>query len=199
MRNVTVLETSLLLKELQSKSSFANEDFPAFLELFEQLVLKKKEHLYRSGEVVRNVSFVLRGCMRHYYINDDGIERIVLFAEENWWVGDLVSFRNNTPTNLSLQAVEDCDLLLLRKNNFEYALEHFPAFREYYDKGTQRTYTKLQEQVGQSLADSAETKYLRLLKERPSILQRVPQHYIADYLGLSPETLSRVRKKLSKK
>jgi CRP-like cAMP-binding protein len=188
---------NLLLKELQSKATFPNEDFPAFLQLFEPLCLRKKDHLYRSGEVVKYATFVLKGCMRHYYISDDGIERITIFAEENWWVGDLVSFRNHTPTNLNLQAIEDCDLLLMRKDNFETALEKFPGFRDYYTKGTQRTYTKLQEQVGQSLADSAETKYRRLLKERPSLIQRVPQHYIADYLGLTPETLSRVRKNIS--
>lgn len=191
------MDTALLLKELQSKATFPKEDFPAFLELFEPLCLRKKEHVYRSGEVVKYATFILKGCMRHYYINEDGIERITMVAEENWWIGDLESFRNNTPTNLSLQAIEDCDVLLIKKKNFELALESFPGFREYYTKGTQRTYTRLQEQVGQSLADSAETKYRRLLKERPSLIQRIPQHYIANYLGLTPETLSRVRKKIS--
>jgi CRP-like cAMP-binding protein len=191
------MDHSLLLKELQSKATFPNEDFSAFLELFEPLCLKKKAHLYRAGEIVKHVTFILKGCMRHYYINEEGTERTTIFAEENWWVGDLTSFRNHTPTNLSLQAIEDCDLLLIRKDNFESGLRNFPGFTDYYTRGTQRTYTKLQEQVGQSLADSAETKYRRLLKERPSLIQRVPQHYIADYLGLTPETLSRVRKNIS--
>lgn len=193
------MDHTLLLKELQSKVTFPNEDFPAFLELFEPLCLRKKEHLYRSGEIVKCITFILKGCMRHYYINDDGIERSTLLAEENWWVGDLVSMRTRTPTNLSLQAIEDCELLLIKKDNFEYGLANFPGFNEYYTKGTQRTYTKLMEQVGQSLSDSAETKYRRLLKERPSLVQRVPQHYLANYLGLTPETLSRVRKTISRK
>ncbi len=191
------MNTGLLLKELQSKATFPNEDFPRFLELFEPLCLKKKSHLYRSGEIVKYAAFILKGCLRHYYINEDGKERTTIFAEENWWIGDLVSFRNRTPTSLSLQAIEDCDLLLFTKNNFELALNDFPGFYEYYNKGVQRTYTKLQEQVGQSMADSAETRYRRLLKERPTLIQRVPQHYIADYLGLTPETLSRVRKNIT--
>ncbi len=193
------MNTSLLLKELQSKAKFPDGEFPDFLALFEPLTLKKKIHLYRAGEIVRHVCFIIKGCLRHYYISEEGIERTVMIAEENWWIGDLTSFRNLTQTNLNLQAVEDCELLIITKNNFEYALEHFTAFREYYTKGTQKTYTKLMEQVGQSLADSAELKYQRLLKERPALIQRVPQHYIASYLGLSPETLSRVRKKLSEK
>jgi CRP-like cAMP-binding protein len=191
------MDTSLLLKELQSKTAFPSEDFPAFLALFEPLCIRKKDHLYLGGDIVKYVYFVIKGCLRHYYANEDGIERIVLLAEENWWVGDVSSFTNRTPTKLSLQAIEDSDLLIINKENFEKALSEFPGFEEYYRKGTQKTYTKLQEQVGQSLSDSAEAKYLRLLKERPSIVNRVPQHYIASYLGITPESLSRVRKKLS--
>ncbi len=191
------MDTSRLLTELQSKANFPDADFPAFLDLFEPLTLKKKQHLYRSGEVIRHVCFVVRGCLRHYYANEEGIERIIFFAEENWWVGDIVSFLERKPTNLNLQAVEDCDLLVIDRNNFDHALKNFPGFLEYYQKGTQKTYTKLQEQVGQSLSDTAETRYLRLLKERPALLQRIPQHYIATYLGITPESLSRLRKKLA--
>ncbi len=191
------MNKTVLLEELQSKSSFATEDFPAYLELFEPLSLRKKQHLYQSGDTVNHVAFIVRGCLRHYYVNEEAIERTVLIAEERWWIGDLVSFQERTSTKLNLQAVEDCDLLLINKKNFDTALSEFPGFAEYYRKGTQKTYIKLQEQVGQSLADSAETKYLRLLKERPTLIQRVPQHYIASYLGITPESLSRVRKKLT--
>jgi CRP-like cAMP-binding protein len=167
------------------------------LELFEPLSLKKRDHLYRSGEIVRYASFVLKGCLRHYYVNQDAIERTVIFAEENWWVGDLVSFIERKKTNLNLQATEDSDLLIIERERFDRGLKDFPGFLEYYQKGTQKTYTKLQEQVGQSLSDSARTRYLRLLKERPSILQRVSQHHIASYLGITPESLSRLRKEIS--
>ncbi len=192
------MDTNLLLRELQSKANFRDEDFPAFLELFEPLSLKKRDHLYRSGQIVRYVSFVLKGCMRHYYVNEDGIERIVLFAEENWWIGDLVSFLERKTTNLNLQATEECELLVIERERFDRGLKEFPGFLEYYQKGTQKTYTKLQEQVGQSLSDSAKTRYLRLEKERPSLLLRVPQHHIASYLGITPESLSRLRKEISK-
>lgn len=190
------METTRLLNELQSKATFSDADFPAFLALFEPLCLRRKEHLYSAGDIVKHAAFIVKGCVRHYYANEQGTERIVMFAEEDWWIGDLTSLRERTPTKLNLQAVEDSDLLLISRERFQHALATFAGFNEYYTKGTQKTYTKLQEQVGQSLADSAETKYLRLLKERPSLVARVPQHYIASYLGITPESLSRVRKNL---
>jgi CRP-like cAMP-binding protein len=191
------MDTSRLLKELQSKASFPDADFPAFLDLFEPLMLPKKEHLYREGQIIRHTCFVVKGCLRNYYANEQGDERIIFFAEENWWVGDLVSFLQEVPTKLNLQAIEDSELLVISKKNFEQGLKNFPGFLEYYQKGTQKTSTKLQEQLGQSSTDTAESKYLRLLKERPSLLLRVPQHQIATYLGITPESLSRLRKKLT--
>lgn len=191
------MDVSALLRELQSKVDFTESEFPSFLALFEPLTLKKKQHLYRSGEIVRQAVFVVKGCMCHYYVNQEGVERVTLFAEENWWIGDLVSLREQKPTHLSLVAIENCDLLVLSRERFDEALQKFPAFLNYYQRGTQKTYTKLQEHIGQSLSDSAEAQYLRLLKERPNLFLRVPQHYIASYLGITPESLSRLRKKLS--
>jgi CRP-like cAMP-binding protein len=191
------MDRAPLLKELQSKATFPEADFPAFADLFEPLCLKRRQHLYIAGDVVKHVTFVLKGSMRHYYVNEEGVERTVILAEENWWIGDLVSFKERTPKNMNLQAIEDCDLLIITRENFDRALAGFPGFNEYYTKGTQKTYLKLMEQVGLSLADSAELKYQRLLRDRPHLLIRVPQHYIASFLGITPESLSRLRKKLA--
>jgi CRP-like cAMP-binding protein len=191
------MDTSRLLTELQSKATFPESDFADFLALFEPLVLRKKDHLYIAGDIIRYTCFIVKGCVRHYYANEDGTERTVMIAEENWWVGDISHFLEESPTPMNLQAIEDSELLLINRRNFQYGLDTFPGFREYYTKGTQKTYSKLQEQVGQSTADNAETRYRKLLEERPSLLNRVPMHYIASYLGIAPESLSRVRRKLS--
>jgi CRP-like cAMP-binding protein len=188
-----------LLAELQAKSAFRENDFAAFLALFVPMHVPKKTHIYQAGEVCKKVVYVIRGCLRHYYLNGEGLERIVYFAEEGWWAGDPASYINASPTNMSLETLEDSDLLILPREHFDAAINDFPAFAEYYRNGTQKTYSKLMEQLGQSLADTAQTKYIRLLKEKPHLLARVPQHYIASYLGISPESLSRIRKNLSVK
>lgn len=190
------MDSNRLLLELQSKANFPEADFPGFLALWEPLLLKKRDHLYRSGSVVRHVCFIVKGCMRHYYITEEGDERTVVFGEENWWIGDLVSFLQRKVTNLNLQAVEDSELLIIERERFDRGLKEFPGFLEYYQKGTQKTYTKLMEQVGQE-TESAKTRYLRLEKERPSLLNRVSQVYIASYLGITPESLSRLRKEIA--
>ncbi|MES2764786.1 MAG: Crp/Fnr family transcriptional regulator [Bacteroidota bacterium] len=193
------MDTSLLLKEFQARTNITSEEFEQYLALCEPRRFKKNEIIMQAGDIPKFTLFVVSGCLRQYYVSAEGVERIIYFAEERWWAGDLLSMRNGTPTELNLQALEATDTLTISKENWEYAFKNFPWYAELHIKGQQRWNGKMQNQLGQSLADSPETKYLRLLKERPKLLQRVPQYHIATYLGITPETLSRIRKKISLK
>ncbi|HEU4716637.1 MAG TPA: Crp/Fnr family transcriptional regulator, partial [Bacteroidia bacterium] len=186
------MNTSLLEDEFRSKVSIPDGEFEKFSALLESFSIRRNEHFFQAGDVVKFAVFILKGCLRQYYISPEGVESTVYFAEEKWWSGDASSFRNATPTNLNLQAMEDCEVLLLSRKNWQYAFDTFAWYREYHTKGQQRLAARMQEKLGQALTETAEQKYLRLLKERPSLIRRVPQHYIATYLGLTPETLSRV-------
>ncbi len=164
--------------------------------LFEQKKYKKNEHVFRSGEIVKHNIFVIKGCFRQYFLNEEGKEHIIYFAEERWWAGDLISMRNGTPTNMNLQALEPSEVLIMSTKNWEFAYSNFPWYADMHSKGHQRWTMKLQQQMGQMITDSAETRYLRLLKERPALFQRIPQYQIATFLGITPEALSRLRKKI---
>jgi CRP-like cAMP-binding protein len=190
------VDNHILYKWLRSRGSFPEEDFPHFLALWKPEIFPKNHHLLTAGNIARFTVFVLKGCLRQYTVNEEGHEHIIFFAEEEWFAGDLQSMRTQTPSQLNLQALEECEVLTITRENWEFAFNNFPWWQKMHLDGHHRWVAKLQQQVSSSMTDSAETKYLRLLRDRPKLLQRIPQYYIAAFLGISPEALSRIRKKI---
>lgn len=188
---------SRLLKHLQSVVHFTTENMDELLPFIEPAQFKKRSFLFRQGEISRYVGFVNKGCLRYYYIDEKAGEHILYFAFEEWWVGDLNSFYMNEPSPNCLQALEDCELFLFSLSSFEAARKAIPAFDEFITIKHRKAYTATQQRSLEANAATAEEKYKKLLASSPDIFQRVPQHYIASYLGIAPESLSRIRKKIS--
>ncbi len=184
-----------LLRSLQSKYSFPIGEFPRLLSLFGSRKLKKNELLFCSGEVVKHTWFIMKGCVRQYYASPEGIERTIYFAEEGAFCGELMSFLHKTSTNLNMQALEDTDVLYLDLNNWETAITTIPAFALWHIKHHERLVVRLKEEMGRAHNETPDEKYRRLLAEKPHLLQRLPQYHIASYIGVTPETLSRIRKR----
>ncbi len=189
------MEQHLLLKELQSKYGFPTEEFPKLLAFFRKKQFKKNEIIFKSGDIVKHTYFVLKGCTRQYYVSPEGAERTIYFAEEGAFCGELMSFLHGTPTNLNLQALEDTDVIYLDLKNWETAITSIPAFTLYHIKNHQRLMAKLKEEVGKAHNETPDEKYRRLVNEQPHLLQRLPQYQIAADIGVTPETLSRIRKR----
>jgi CRP-like cAMP-binding protein len=139
----------------------------------------------------------LKGCLRQYTVNEKGEESIVYFAEERHFIGDLPAIRNKVISDFNFQAIEPCELLTISTENWENSFIKFPWWAHAHLNGYQKWATSMQQQMADMHSKSGEERYLDLLKKKPKLFQRVPQHFIASYLGLSPETLSRIRKKLS--
>lgn len=189
--------TDILLQALRSKVYVPDDEYREYIALTELRNFKKGEVIIRQGTVQRFNIFIVKGCIRTYNVGADDTEKTIYFAEEGYWTGDLESLRNATPAKHNFQALENTQALTLTKDNWEYTYKKFKWVADIHALGHQRWAAKLSEHIGRLLSDTPEANYLRLIKERPTLVQRVPQYHIASYLGISAETLSRIRKKIA--
>lgn len=166
---------------------------------YELKKVSKHEMLLQEGEVCRNTFFVEKGLLRMYSIDKNGKEHVIQFAPENWLIGDRSSLYFNEKSRYYIEAVEDSEVLFLQPDFFSKLLEEFPNSIEKNDLIIQKHVKSLQDRINSLLGETAEERYLKFIKMYPDLLLRVPQWMIASYLGITPESLSRVRKELAKK
>lgn len=176
---------------------FTPQDLEKFDSLLQRKTYPKKSFLLQEGEVCQFEAYILKGCIRTYHIDHSGAEVTLQFAIEDWWVSDITSFHNQTPSVMYIETLEDCELLILTPETKEKLLAAVPGFERMFRLMVQRNLAQLQERLFRTISTTAVEKYLDFLNRYPAIPQRVAQHYIASYLGFSPEFLSKVRKKLS--
>ena len=176
---------------------FQSGDLAYFNTLLQYKKQSRKTFLLQEGEVCQFEAYILKGCIRTYHIDQSGAEVTLQFAIEDWWVSDITSFQNQTPSLVYIETLEDCELLILTPENKEKLLSAIPGFERMFRLMVQRNLAQLQERLFRTISTTAVEKYLDFLNRYPAIPQRVAQHYIASYLGFSPEFLSKVRKKLS--
>ena len=155
--------------------------------------------LLQYGEVCRNTFFVEKGLLRMFSIDKNGKEHIIQFAPENWLIGDRSSLYFNEKSNYFIEAIEESEISFLPRDFFNKLLEEFPNSIEKNDLVLQKHVKSLQDRINSLLGETAEERYLKFTKRYPDLLIRVPQWMIASYLGITPESLSRVRKELARK
>ncbi|GAA4466037.1 Crp/Fnr family transcriptional regulator [Nemorincola caseinilytica] len=191
------IDITIFIEELKKRVTVSTGEVERFAQLWDHREYKRNEFIQRAGTVPRFSMFVLDGCLRQFLVSENGIESNVYFAEERHFVGDLPAMRNNLASAYNYQATEASQLLTLSRENWEVVFSRFPWWAEAHMKGYQKWAAAMQQQLADMQLRSGEERYLDLLKKRPSLFRRMPQHYIASYLGLTPESLSRIRKKLA--
>ena len=170
-----------------------------FHSLLKHQSVKKKTFLQQAGETCGFEAYIIKGCIKSYYIDENGSEVILHFAVEGWWIGDIANFSGYKKSTLNLEALEDTELLVINIHDKEKLYEKVPKFERMFRLMIQRTHEAMMNRLISTMAKPAEERYLEFISKYPTIPQRVSQHLIAAYLGISPEFLSKLKAKLARK
>lgn len=185
-----------ILHAIQHLIKPSNEELRAFTDIVLARSYKKKELILQEGQICKNVYFIRKGLIRYYQVKE-GTEVTGQFFSENNWYTDLESFLTHRPSRLSIEALENSELLLLPKQQMEELYVKHPVFERLGRILAEQAFLGLKNRHSAYILRSPQERYTSFVKNCPHLVQRVPQHYIASYLGIQPQSLSRIRKRIS--
>ncbi|WP_143310668.1 Crp/Fnr family transcriptional regulator [Chitinophaga vietnamensis] len=178
---------------LLSKAAFTPEELAQIEEKSVVKKLRRKQYLLQEGHLWKHYAFVCKGCLRTYQVDDKGVEHIFRFSPEHWWAGDRESLINGTPSTSNIDALEDSVLLLFTRDDFDALRRSIPAMEEVVNTLLSRSYMAANKRIQSAISRSTEERYKEFIEQYPDLLNRIPLHMIASYLGVTAETLSRIR------
>lgn len=189
----------LILKNVARFIQLTPAETDRFTSVLKPRTLRKRQYLVQAGDVFRYECFVNKGSLRTYQIDNNGQERIVMFAFEDWWTGDMYSFLSGQPALYNVDALEDAELLLIEKKQLEQLYIDIPKFDRFFRILLQNAYISMQRRISDNMSLTAEARYLDFIKRYPHFEQRLSLKQIASYLGITPESLSRIRRQMAGK
>lgn len=191
--------SDLLFQKIREYVKLEDEDILLLEKYFQFKMLDKGDYLFKDGDAVNHATFVNSGLFRTYIIDEHGTEHILQFALPGWWTGDLGSFISGATTKFYVEALENSEVLTITKKSWDELLDKAPFYLDYHRKLLERGLVSTQNRLLETFSTDASHKYRQLMETFPDILQRVPLYMIASYLGMSRETLSRVRNQMVNK
>ncbi|MDF3077883.1 MAG: cyclic nucleotide-binding protein [Sphingobacteriaceae bacterium] len=186
----------VFFQKFRDKVSLTKEEEGLIKQFLTPKKLRKKQYLLQDGDVCKHIAFVEKGALKAYTVDESGTEHIVQFALEGWTISDLYSFLTGEPATYNIDAVEDSELILISKAAHEELLQQLPKYETYIRLQITGAYIALQKRLTSIISLPLEERYKHFTTTYPDIAQRVPQHMIASYMGLTPETLSRIRSRI---
>ncbi len=183
-----------LLYYIHKWTRISEAEEAVILSSFERFAVRKKELLMEPETICQHLYFVIKGCLRSYFVDDKGVEHIYQIRMDNQWISDLESFFSQDPSNYYIEALEDTQLLRISKDGLDRLYKQIPALERYFRILFQKAYVNALKRLNSTMWEPAVDRYNEMLKEHPDMFQRVPLVYIASYLGITPESLSRIRK-----
>ncbi|WP_288441987.1 Crp/Fnr family transcriptional regulator [uncultured Chryseobacterium sp.] len=185
----------VLLSHIENKVDITDEQKNLIQSYFTLKKLRRKQYLLMEGNVCKSLSFVSKGLLKSYFLDEKGNEHINMFAFEGWWISDFNSFINQEKSVLNIDAIEETEVLMITLENYEKMMLEIPVMDRYFRILYQNSLVTKDYRLIVSNSYTAEEKYLQLVQKNPEMIKRVPDNLIASYLGLAPETVSRIRKK----
>ena len=189
----------VILAHVNEVITISPDEQSYFLSLLKYRKLRRRQYILQAEDVCRYETYIINGCMRSYFVDGSGIEHVIMFAIENSWIGDGLSFSNGTPSAVNIDAIEECEIFQIEKTSLEALYEKVPAFERFFRVKFQNAFIAEQQRVICNFTKSAQDRYLTFLERFPRLEQRIPQHQIASFLGITPQFLSQVRTMALKK
>ena len=187
------MNTNLILETVSKYIEFTKEETAFFLSLLREKKIRKKQFLYQEGDICKYTTFVIKGCLRTYAIDNNGTEHVFQFATEGWWIGDIESLKNQTPTMMNTDALEDSEILLISKTDMDHLYEKIPKYEHFSRMILENAYIAHQQRILQNVCFSAAKRYQYFIEKYPDWNARIPQNQIASYLGITPEFFSKMK------
>lgn len=193
------MDHSLILQNVLKHIPLTSEEKKHFTSILKYKEISRKDFLLKEGQVAKHINFIHSGALKAYYLDAKMDENIIMLAVDDWWITDMYSFAMNKPAMQFISAIEDSIVFQLGRSDFDKLFERIPAFERFFRILMQNAYIREQLRIIQNLSLPAEERYLNFLNKYPHLVQRVTQKQIASYIGVSPEFLSAMRKRISKK
>jgi CRP-like cAMP-binding protein len=184
-----------LKKQINGIIDLTTEEFDHFLTVVQHREFKRKEMLLNEGEICHHAYFINKGCLRYFY-NVDGEQHTGQFFFERNWYCDYESFLSGKPSRQNIEALEKTKVLMVHKAALEKLYITIPKFERFGRIMAEKAFMGLRCRTEMLANQNPEERYLRLIKQRPKLIERIPQHYIASYLAIKPQSLSRIRKRI---
>lgn len=190
---------NLILSYIDNYITLTDQEIDLFKSLTRIKTLRKRQFVVEQGEICWYENYVVEGCLRCYHTDAKGAEHVVQFAVENWWISDLHSFLTQSPAHFSVDAIEPSVLIQFEYNNLQKLYQKIPKFERFFRLIIQNAFVASQKRTIESYSKDAGKRYINFRNRYPDIETRVPQYMIASYLGMSPEFLSKIRRRIAGK
>ena len=186
-----------ILQEVFDGTSFSEDELNTIGALLKRIDLKKGDFLLQPGQTVRYTHYVYQGCLRSYFIDESGKDHTLQFAIKDWWISDYTALFSGDQALMTIACIQDTTLYRLSRKNMEQLYVDIPAFETFFRKKLEKRMEAFHRRTLENLALTAKERYLSFINTYPSIEQQVKNYHIASYLGITTESLSRVRKEIA--